>query len=60
MVYGLVFWAILITAIQFLNCKRKLSELWWGLEIVMKRIFQKIKTTATTVSIYILSLIICD
>jgi hypothetical protein len=31
-----------------------------GLEIVMQRIFQEIKNTATTVSIYILPLIICD
>jgi hypothetical protein len=28
MTYGLVFWAILIIAIQFLNCKKELLELW--------------------------------
>jgi hypothetical protein len=27
------FGAILIISIQFLNCKRELLELWWGLEI---------------------------
>jgi hypothetical protein len=32
MTNGLVFWAILIIAMQFLNCKRELLELWWGLE----------------------------
>jgi hypothetical protein len=26
------FGAVLIIAIQFLNCKRELLELWWGLE----------------------------
>jgi hypothetical protein len=33
MTYGLVFWSIFIIAIQFLNCRRELLELWWGLEI---------------------------
>jgi hypothetical protein len=33
MTYGLVFSAILIIAIQFLNCKRKLLELWRELEV---------------------------
>jgi hypothetical protein len=47
-------------AIQFLNCKRELLELWWGLEIVMQIIFQEIQNTATAVSIYILTLIICN
>jgi hypothetical protein len=54
------FGAVLIIAIQFLNCKRELLELCWGLEVVMQRIFQEIKNTATTVIIYILTLIICD
>jgi hypothetical protein len=37
----------LFIAIQFLNCERELLELWWRLEIVMQRIFQEIKNTAT-------------
>jgi hypothetical protein len=32
-IYGLAFWAILIVAIQFLNCKRELLELWWEVEV---------------------------
>jgi hypothetical protein len=27
------FGAVLVIAIQSLNCKRELLELWWGLEI---------------------------
>jgi hypothetical protein len=27
------FGAMLVIAIQLLNCKRELLELWWGLEI---------------------------
>jgi hypothetical protein len=33
MTYRLMFGAILIIAVQLLNCKRELLELWWGLEI---------------------------
>jgi hypothetical protein len=32
MPYGLIFGAVLIIAIQSLNYKRELLELWWGLE----------------------------
>jgi hypothetical protein len=29
----LVFWSSSHQAIQFLNCKRELFEVWWGLEV---------------------------
>jgi hypothetical protein len=33
MTYGLVFWGNPYHSNIFLNCKRELLELWWGLEV---------------------------
>jgi hypothetical protein len=53
MSYGLVFWGNSYLSNIIVKLQKRIITIWWGLEIVMQRTFQKIKNITITVSIYI-------
>jgi hypothetical protein len=61
MSYGLVFWGNSYRSNTVFKLKKIIIRIMMGIrDRVMQRIFQKIKNITITVSIYILTLIVCD